>query len=84
MSGAFFIQLATRQADPELIAECPMCGAMTSVPLAYAWHARSVACGECGTKMAVDPEVLVKLKVQAAGTVAEIERLMATPEPSSP
>jgi hypothetical protein len=36
---------------------------------------------ECGTRMTVKPDVLVKLKVQAASAVAEIERLIATPDP---
>jgi hypothetical protein len=83
-AGGFFIQFATRQAAAELMAECSMCGAMTSVPLAYAWHARSVVCGGCGTKMALGPGVLVQLKVQATDAAAEIEPLMAVPGPSSP
>jgi hypothetical protein len=61
------------------MAECLMCGAMTTVPLPYAWHLRTVACCECGTRMPVDSEVLSKLKKQAAGAVSEIEHLMAAP-----
>jgi hypothetical protein len=79
ISGSLFIQIATSQSEAELMAECPMCGAMTTVPLAYAFHLRSVACCECGTKMTVGPEVLFQLKTQAAGAVAEIERLMSAP-----
>jgi hypothetical protein len=80
-SGSFFIQIATRQSEAQLTAECPMCGAMTTVPLAYAFHLRSVACCECGTKMTVGPEVISHLKTQAMNAVAEIERLISTPRP---
>jgi hypothetical protein len=77
ISGGFYIQIATCQSEAELISECPVYGAMTTVPLAYAWHLRSVACCECGTKMTVGREVMSQLKTQAAGAVAEIERLMS-------
>jgi hypothetical protein len=79
ISGSFFIQIATAQSEAELMAECPMCGAMTNVPLAYAFRFRSVACCECGTKMNVGSDVLSQLKTQAAGAVAEMERLMSLP-----
>jgi len=74
----FFIQIATSQSDAELMAECAPCGAVTYVPLAYAWQARSIACGECGTRMPIGPDELTKLKAQAVGAVSEIERLLAT------
>ena len=74
----FYVQIATSQSEAELIAECPMCGAMTYVPLAYAWAARSVSCCDCGTRMPIATDDLTKLKAQAAGAVAEIERVLAT------
>ena len=78
-SVTFFVQIATRQTEAELLAECPTCGALTYTPLAYAWRLRTVLCDECGTKMPIDEEVLRRLGVQAAEAAAEIERLLATP-----
>lgn len=49
-TAAFFIQIATRQSEAQLMAECALCGAVTYAPRAYAWQARSVACCECGTR----------------------------------
>ncbi len=77
IDGSFFIQLATQQTEVTLMAECPLCGAITYVPLAHGYRARSVACGECGTRMQIGPDVLTKLKAQAAAAVAEMERLLA-------
>jgi hypothetical protein len=53
-----------------------MCGAMTFILLAYAWVARSVSCCECGTTMPVLRDDVMKLKVQAAAAMEEIERLL--------
>jgi hypothetical protein len=72
----FFIEIATSQSEPQLMAECPMCGAMTFILLAYAWVARSVSCCDCGTTMPVLRDDVMKLKVQAAGAVEEIDRLL--------
>jgi hypothetical protein len=80
-AGSFFIQISTGQSKVELMAECPKCGAVTYVPLAYAWTARSVACCECGTQMPIGLEVFAELKMQAVASGAEIERLMSAPRP---
>lgn len=77
MPGAFFIQIATRQSEAQLMAECALCGAVTYAPLAYAWQARSVSCSECGTRVPIGRDELMKLKAQAAGSISEIERLLA-------
>ena len=74
----FFIQIATSQSDAQLMAECPRCGAVTYLPLAYAWPARSVACFESGTRMPLGPNDMTKLQAQATAAVSEITRLLAT------
>ena len=38
-----YIQIATSQTEAQLIAECPMCGAMTFMPVAYAWAVNGIA-----------------------------------------
>ena len=77
-TATFFIEIATRQSEAELMSECALCGAVTYLPLAYAWQARSVACCECGTRMSLGPDELTKLKAQAVGAVSKIERLLET------
>jgi hypothetical protein len=78
-SVTFFVQVATRQTEAELLAECPTCGALTYTPLAYAWQARMVLCDECETKMPLDEEVFRQLGAQAAEAATEIERLLTMP-----
>ena len=75
--ATFFLQIATRQTEAELLGECPSCGTLTYTPLAYAWEARTVLCGECGTKLPVDEGMLRRLGAQAYEVAAEIERLTA-------
>jgi hypothetical protein len=75
----FSIEIATSQSEAQLMAECPTCGAMTFVPLAYAWTAGSVLCCECGTGMPLERQEVANLKVQAAEVVAEIEQLLRLP-----
>jgi hypothetical protein len=75
----FYIEIGTTRSEQELMAECPACGAMTFIPLAYAWLAGSVSCCDCGTKMPTVRDDVMKLKAQAAGAVEEIERLLQLP-----
>ena len=75
-AGWFFIQIGSRQFTPELIAECPTCGAMTTLSIAYAWRAKSAVCGECGTRMPVHSQLIRDLKTQAEAAVREIDRLL--------
>jgi hypothetical protein len=75
----FFIQIATSQSEAQLMAECPLCGAMTYIPLTYAWTARSVSCCDCATTMPVARDDMMKLKAQASDAVAEMDRLMRQP-----
>ena len=63
----FFIQIATQQSEAQLMAECPMCGAITFAPLVYPWAARSVVCSECGVKTPMGPHGLAKLKAAGCG-----------------
>jgi hypothetical protein len=60
------------------MAECSRCGAITYLPLAYAWHARRVSCSECGTQMALGLDEMTQLKAQAAAAASEIGRLLST------
>jgi hypothetical protein len=60
------------------MAECPLCGAITYLPLAYVWPARSVSCSECATKIALGANEMTKLKAQAAAAASEIGRLLPT------
>jgi len=74
----FYIQIATSQSEAQLMTECPRCGAVTYLPLAYAWPARSVSCSECATKITLGLNDMTKLKAQAAAGAAEIARLLTT------
>ena len=58
-----------------LIAQCAMCGAITEQPLVLAWEMRHVACSHCGVVMRIDESVLARLREQAVGAQATIDRL---------
>ena len=74
----FYIQIATSQSEAQLMTECPRCGAVTYLPLAYAWPARSVSCSECVTKISFEVNEMTKLKMRAAAAASEIGWLLTT------
>jgi hypothetical protein len=62
----------------ELIAECPLCGAMTRQALALAWLERSIDCSNCEIAMALDVDVLEKLRHQAVEAQAAIDEVLSS------
>jgi hypothetical protein len=59
-----------------IVAECPMCGAMTMLPIEVAWRLGVVHCSECGTTMTVTRATLEHLKAQAQSAFTTVERLL--------
>jgi transcription elongation factor Elf1 len=77
--SSFSVLLDTRREVAELVAECPICGAMTILPVEIAWQQGIVYCSECGTTMNVTRAVLERLRVQAEAASTTIARLLEAP-----
>jgi predicted RNA-binding Zn-ribbon protein involved in translation (DUF1610 family) len=73
---AFSLLFDIRRDVAELMAECPMCGAITMLPIEIAWRQGVVYCCECGAGMSVTRAVLERLQGQADGASATIKRLL--------
>lgn len=65
--SSFSVLLDTRRDAAELMAECRMRGAITTLPVDLAWRQGVVHCCECGTAMKVTPGALRRLQGQAHG-----------------
>ena len=71
----FYLLFDDQQSAFDLMAECALCGAITEQPLVLAWEMRHVACSHCGVVMRIDESVLARLREQAVGAQATIDRL---------
>lgn len=57
------------------MAECSLCGAISTQPLELAWLERTIQCSNCGIVMPLREEVLDTSRQQAVAVQATIERL---------
>lgn len=74
--SSFSLLFDTRRDAAELMAECPMCGAITTLPVEVAWRQGVVYCCECGTAMQLTRTGLERLRRQAEGAGEVITRLL--------
>ena len=74
----FFLLISAKRSEAELTRACRTCGAITYLPLAYAWPARSVACFECSTKLRLRLDGMAKRARKQPPPRSEIGRLLAT------
>lgn len=78
--AGFYLLFTDQRTGFDLMAECALCGAMTEQPLVLVWEMRHVTCSNCGVVMRLDADVLGRLREQAAGALAVIDRLRARRE----
>jgi hypothetical protein len=75
--SSFSLLFDTRRDVAEWMAECPICGAMTMLPIEIAWLQGVVHCCECGVAMSVTLAVLERLQGQAGAASETIKRLLS-------
>lgn len=76
--SAFFLVVRPTQAVAELMAECPICGAITTYSLELAWRLRTVTCGQCSLSMRLVEGDLRGLREQLVDARVRIDRLIDT------
>jgi hypothetical protein len=74
--GYFYLLFDDRKSAPELMAECSLCGAITTEPLELAWLEQSVTCSNCEIVMPVTAGVLGRLRKQAIEVQSTIDSLL--------
>lgn len=74
--SSFSLLFDARRDAAELMAECPMCGAITTLPVEFAWRQGVVYCSECEAAMQLTRAGLERLLRQAEGAGEVIVRLL--------
>jgi transcription elongation factor Elf1 len=72
----FFLVIRPHEAVAELMAECPSCGAMTSLALELAWRLNKVSCSECSMSKQLTEDDLCGFLSQLPDAMDRIERLI--------
>lgn len=76
MEAQFSLLLDTRRGHAELMAECAICGAITTQTIEIAWALGFVMCSECGIQSPLTSRTLKVFREQAATVQSEIDQLM--------
>lgn len=71
----FYLLMDSGQAAADLMAECSLCGAITTQPLELAWFEGVVECSNCEIVMPLHQSVLSTLRKQAVAAQTAIGRL---------
>jgi Zn ribbon nucleic-acid-binding protein len=75
----FFLVIRPHNAVAELMAECPSCGATTSLALELAWRLDAVSCSECHRAMRLDEDVVQGFRERLKDTMMRMNALLRHP-----